>query len=119
MHHSFKLVSSSRLQDIPHSLEVDEKGVHINLGRVLVAEVGGEMDDAIHTFQSPVDGVEVGYVPVEFFSLPFPVESAVRRPSFGAVIEGAHLVATGEAFQHGPADPPSGTHNGHFHKHSS
>ena len=77
------------------------------------------MDDAVHTFQGPVDGVEVGDVSVELFPLPVAVEAAVRRPSFGAVIEGAHLVAIGEVFQHGPADPPGGTHNGYFHKQSS
>ena len=74
------------------------------------------MDDAVHTFQGFVDGVEVGDVPVVLFSLPVAVESVVRRPSFGTVIEGAHLVATGEVFQHGPANPPGGTHDGYFHK---
>ena len=108
-------VPPGRLEDIPHPLEVDEEGVHVVLVGGLVPEVGGQVDDAVHALEGPVDGVEVGQVPVVPVALPVAVELAVHRPGFGVVIEGAHLVAAGEVLEHGPPGPPGGAHDGHFH----
>ena len=119
VHHPSEFASTGRLQDVPHPLKVDEKGFYIVLGRVLIPEVDGQIDDTIHAFQGAVDGVEVGYIRVDLFPLPVPIELPVHVPRFGIVVEGAYLVATGEIFQHRPADPPGGSNDCHFHNRSS
>ena len=107
VHHPSELASTGRLQDVPHPLKVDEKGFCIVLGRVLIPEVDGQIDDTIHAFQGAVDGVEVGDIRVDIFLLPVPIELPVHVPRFRVVVEGSHWVATGEVFQYSLVDPPA------------
>ena len=119
LHDPFEFSPPRRLENIPHPLYVDEKGILIVLDRILITEIGGEIDDALHALQGPVDGVEIGHVTVDLLPLPVAVATAIHLPGGRVVVQRAHLMAAGEVFQHRPANPAGSANDCYFHKSSS
>ena len=115
LHHASELASTGRLKDVPQPLYVDEEGLDVVLGWVVIPEVGRQIHDTFHTIQGAIDGVEIGDIAIDLVPCPIPVVLSVHLPRFRLVVEGAHLVAPGEVLQHRPADPSGGTNDSYFH----
>ena len=79
------------------------------------AEVGGQVDRAVHAFEGFVNGVKIGDISVNFLAVQVPVNVPGLRVEF----KGADLVLAGEIFEHGPSQPAGGAKYGNFHNNPS